>query len=114
MKIDPHRPQQPPGDKAPVAPSTAGVKAPGTRTRGGAPGAGPTPSGTFEPSARARDLLRLRPQLEALPETSREERIARLAGLIARGEYRVDGERIARAMLRDPAIAEMLGLPPAP
>jgi anti-sigma28 factor (negative regulator of flagellin synthesis) len=59
------------------------------------------------------EFIQLRPRLEGLPEPSREERIARLKGLIARGEYAVDGARIAEAMLRDPAVTTTLGLGPA-
>jgi anti-sigma28 factor (negative regulator of flagellin synthesis) len=39
--------------------------------------------------------------------------VARLQTLVARGEYAVDGRRIADAMVQDEAVALLLGLRPA-
>jgi len=43
---------------------------------------------------------------------SRDERVGELKTLIERGAYRVDGARIADAMLKDSALARTLGLEP--
>jgi anti-sigma28 factor (negative regulator of flagellin synthesis) len=56
--------------------------------------------------------LRIRLQLERLPDAAREERIARLRALVADGSYVVEGERIADALLADDAIRRMLGYGP--
>jgi anti-sigma28 factor (negative regulator of flagellin synthesis) len=65
-----------------------------------------------ELSGTAQAFLRLRPQLDGAAGTmEREARITHLRDEIASGGYRVNGEQIAAAMLRDDAIAAMLGFP---
>ena len=64
-------------------------------------------------SAGAETFLSARARLDEVPQASRDERIAKLAELVARGEYSVDGETIANAMIADEPTARMLGLGPA-
>jgi flagellar biosynthesis anti-sigma factor FlgM len=61
-------------------------------------------------SARAETFLSARARLEALPQPSREERVAKLARLVASGAYAVDGQAVADAMLADEPTAGMFGL----
>jgi len=63
-------------------------------------------------SERADTYQRVRPRLDALPE-AREGRLARIRELLARGEYVVDSQLIAEAMLSDEATAQVLGAGPA-
>ena len=71
----------------------------------------PTP-----PADRVRSLLRpegplnTRRKPQAMARPSREDRVAALRELVARGAYRVTSERIAEAMLEDQRIAFVLGL----
>lgn len=105
MNVTPNRPQKAPGENVPVAPSPA-------RTRGSAPDRPQKSSGQVELSSGAQEFVRLRSRLEALPAESRSERVARLQARVARGEYAVDGRKIADAMLQDEGVALMLGLRP--
>ena len=68
---------------------------------------------TLSFSARAEAYLSARTQLERAPEVSRAERVATLAGLIARGEYTIDTAALADDMLADDATAWALGFGPA-
>ena len=54
----------------------------------------------------------LRARLESLPEPQQSERVARLKALVDAGEYKVDGEQVAKAMLADDATASALGFGP--
>lgn len=106
MNVTPNRPEMAPGANRPGASSSA-------RTRAAGPD-GPRPaSGQVELSSRAQEFVRLRSLLPALPAESRSEHVARLQTLVARGEYAVDGRRIADAMVQDEAVALLLGLRPA-
>ncbi len=109
MRIDPNSPERL-GQQLPVS---ARNRITGT-TPSGSPDAGaPQSSDRLDLSAQAEQFRRLRPQLEALPETSREERITRLRAAITGGTYSVDGQTIAGAMLRDDSVASLLGFPKA-
>jgi negative regulator of flagellin synthesis FlgM len=77
-------------------PTTARTAGTGTRGDG------------VELSGEARTLLRLRSRLDGLPTAGSEERVERLRAAIEAGTYRVSGERIADAMLRDPGVASLL------
>jgi negative regulator of flagellin synthesis FlgM len=64
-------------------------------------------------SAGADRFRQLRVRLETLPEPKQSERVARLKALVDAGEYKVDAEKIARAMLADDATASALGFDPS-
>ena len=74
-----------------------GRAAEATSPRGSGETTGPIGDG-LELSARAREIAALRGALEGLPDV-RAGLVDRLRGEIARGLYRVDGRRIADAML---------------
>lgn len=94
--------------------SGAGASTADRRANTAGPAATPdVQSGALSFSARAETFLSARARLDDAPETSREDRIARLAGLIARGEYVVDGEAVADAMLVDESTSKILGFGPA-
>jgi flagellar biosynthesis anti-sigma factor FlgM len=64
--------------------------------------------------SRGADRFRqLRARLESLPEPQQSERLAQLKALVDSGQYKVEGEKIARAMLADEATASALGLGPS-
>lgn len=111
MNVNPTDPRKTSGEK-PIG-GTARSRRTGSAADTPLGSGGPRPSGAIELSAEAQDFLRVRSRLDAVAPPSREQRIAELAGLVARGAYRVDGEGIADAMLRDEGTASMLGLPPA-
>jgi flagellar biosynthesis anti-sigma factor FlgM len=66
---------------------------------------------TLSPGADRFRQLRVR--LESLPEPQQSERVARLKALVDAGEYTVDAEQIARAMLADEGTASALGFGPS-
>jgi flagellar biosynthesis anti-sigma factor FlgM len=92
------------------APTPSG---PGRRQGTPTPGSPGLRDDAFSLSTRAETFLSARTRLEGATSTSRSERIAQLAGLIARGEYKVDASAIADAMLADDATSQALGLGPA-
>ena len=78
-------------------------------TGGRAPAGAPVSSDGLTLSPRAEEFRRLRPRVEDVNDPGRSERVARLAKIVAGGNYDVDGDRIAAAMLRDATVASMLG-----
>jgi flagellar biosynthesis anti-sigma factor FlgM len=110
VRIDPNSPDRISGRQLPVS---ARNRITGTTGSGSSDAGAPLSSDQAVLSARAERLLKVRPQLDALPETSREERIAALRAAIAGGTYAVDGEQIADAMLRDDSVASLLRSPTA-
>jgi flagellar biosynthesis anti-sigma factor FlgM len=64
-------------------------------------------------SAAGDRFRQLRTRVESLPESGQPERVARLKALVDAGEYQVDGQRVAKAMLEDEPTAALLGLKPA-
>jgi hypothetical protein len=63
----------------------------------------------FTLPSRAEESRRVRPRLDDLRE-SRQERIAHIRARVREDAYRVWGEHIAEAMLRDETIVDLLGL----
>jgi flagellar biosynthesis anti-sigma factor FlgM len=74
--------------------------------------AGKSNTDGFTLSPGANRFHQLRTRLETVSEPRQSERVARLKALIDAGEYHVDGEKIARAMLADDATVAALGLGP--
>jgi anti-sigma28 factor (negative regulator of flagellin synthesis) len=109
VNIDPHGPQRASTDRPPVAVPTSRARVPSGAPSG--PAAGARLPGGVDLSPQAQDFLKIRPRLVEMPEIAREERIAHLRGLIDRGQYVVTGEQIAGALLRDEAVARLLGFP---
>ncbi len=112
MKLDPehHLPRVGRDGVTPkqVDRSSAG-RAAGGDSKVGRPGS--TPSGDGLVLSREADRFRqLRARLEELPEPFRPERVGALQGLVASGRYRVEGERVSEAVLKDEATAAALGL----
>lgn len=101
MKIDPKHIT----GSSPEAPAVS----PGRRGRATSPAG--TETDELVLSSRAEEFRRVRPQLDALPE-SRQDRIAKIRTLVREGTYRVPGDQIADAMLRDEMIVDLLGLGP--
>ena len=66
-------------------------------------------SSSLELSARGERFVSLRAKLDTL-DASRADRVERLRALVASGQYKVDGQTIADAMLKDPATADALGM----
>ncbi len=112
MRVDPKHLPRVPGEPPPVVPPPRGGRATGPEGAGDSrPSAlPPSPSDHLALSEEAREFQRLRPRLEALPGTGRAERVAELKALVSRGDYAVEGERVADAMLNDEAALLMLGL----
>ncbi len=108
MRIDSQSPDKLPG-REPTAPQvSARNRITGTQASGSAGAANPPSSDRLVFSAQAAEFLRIRPQLEALPAPSREERINRLRAQVAGGTYAVDGQQVAGAMLRDDSVASVV------
>jgi hypothetical protein len=84
-------------------------RAAGGESRAGRSGAAPGGDGLVL-SREADRFRQLRTRLEELPEPSRPERVRALQGLVAAGRYRVEGDRVAGAVLKDEATAAALGL----
>jgi flagellar biosynthesis anti-sigma factor FlgM len=105
MKVDP---KNTPG----VTGETRSITPPPTRPAQAA-GAGAVRKDQVELSSRAETFRKVRPQLDAMPDADRKERVARLRELIAQGQYEVSGEKIADAVVQDEKTAELLGIPPA-
>jgi flagellar biosynthesis anti-sigma factor FlgM len=108
VNVSPSNPQRSnPGQSPEANPPARTDRAPAA-----AGGTTASSAGSVELSAQARAFLRLRPQLEAMPQSGQADRVARLRAAIQSGTYTVSGEAIADAMLRDGAAAAALGLAP--
>ena len=70
----------------------------------------PAAAGAADLSSQATEFLKIRSKLAALPVPSRDDRIAALQAQIERGDYAVDGKRVADAMLQDEGVTHSLGL----
>jgi flagellar biosynthesis anti-sigma factor FlgM len=111
VNVTPSNPQR---SSAPGPSSDAGQAARAERASAATSPSSAAQAGNVDLSAEARAYLRLRSRLESLPQPGHEARIARLRAAIEAGTYAVGGEQIAAAMLRDTAVAGMLGLAPRP
>jgi flagellar biosynthesis anti-sigma factor FlgM len=101
VKIDPKHVSGTPQETPAVAPG-----------RRGREGSAASPgSDELVLSSRAEEFRRVRPQLDGLPESG-QERIVQIRAQLLDGTYRVSGEQIAEAMLRDETIPGLLGLRP--
>ncbi len=76
----------------------------------GTPAGAPAPS--VQVSAQGGRFVSLRARLEGL-EVDRADRVERLRQAVEAGEYQPDSDATAAAMLKDPATAAALGMPPA-
>jgi negative regulator of flagellin synthesis FlgM len=99
-----NNPQRPGAGHASEAAASGRSEPTTSRSSAGVPARGDG----VELSGEARTLLRLRGRLDGLPTAGSEERVERLRAAIEAGTYRVSGERIADAMLRDPGVASVL------
>jgi len=61
-------------------------------------------------SPQADRFRQLRARLQSLPESRQTEKVAKLKALVASGQFKVDGEQVADAMLSDEATVAALGL----
>jgi hypothetical protein len=104
VNIDPRHAPEIAGQPRPVAPRI-------DRGAGASPDS--RPADRVEISAQAQVFQRLRPRLEALAETERTDRLARLRDLLDSGQYGVSDTVLAASMLRDGDLARVLGLAPA-
>jgi flagellar biosynthesis anti-sigma factor FlgM len=64
-------------------------------------------------SAGADRFRQLRVRLETLPEPGQAAKVAKLKALVEAGEYKVDADQVAGAMLADDGTASALGLGPS-
>lgn len=104
MNIDPRRSSSEiTGHARPVAPRT---------DRGPGLPAGAPSSDRIDISSEAQAFQRVRPRLDDVGEAERAERLGRLQQALASGRYAVSGDALASTMLRDDALARVLGLSP--
>lgn len=103
MNIDPRHSPEITGQSRPVA---------SRADRGPGLPAGAQPSDRIEISPEAQAFQRLRPRLDDLGEAQRADRLAQLQQALASGRYAVSGDALASTMLRDDALARVLGLSP--
>lgn len=104
MNIDPRHAPEITGHSRPVA--SRADRGPGLPS-------GVPSSDRIEISPEAQAFQRVRPRLDDLGEAGRAERLGRLQQALASGRYAVTGEALASAMLRDDALARVLGVPPS-
>ena len=67
----------------------------------------------LELSAAGSHLRELRSGLETLSEPDRAQRVGALKALVANGQYQVDGQQVAQALLADEPTSSLLGRPPS-
>ena len=71
------------------------------------------PADGLELSAARGRFRELRSGLETLSEPDRAQRVGALKALVANGQYQVDGQQVAQALLADEPTSSLLGLPPS-